>query len=184
VALERADIETARQGLVVTIRRSKTDQEGAGRRIGIPHGRTRFCPVAAVEAWLAASCIDTGPLFRPITRHGQVLTNSLTGDAVSVLLRERLKLAGIDREGYSGHSLRAGFATSAAQAGVSTLTIDRVESGMPCRMDTKRKIILALGMTVAEKDQVFVKTREDADAADANDDTAAVRRADQHQRNG
>ena len=72
----------------------------------------------------------------------------------------------------------------ARKAGVSTLTIDRVESGMPCRMDTKRKIILALGMTVAEKDQVFVKTREDADAADANDDTAAVKRADQHQRNG
>lgn len=75
----------------------------------------------------------------------------------------------------------------ARKAGVSTLTIDRVEAGMPCRMDTKRKIILALGMTVAEKDQVFVKAREEADEAneaDANDDAAAVKRADQHQRNG
>jgi integrase len=125
VALERADIETVRQGLIVTIRRSKTDQDGAGRRIGIPHGRTRHCPVAAVEAWLSASAIDTGPgpMFRPITRHGHVAANPLTGDAVSVLLRERLAAAGIDPEGYSGHSLRAGFATSAAQAGVSTLKI-------------------------------------------------------------
>jgi integrase len=120
VALELADIETARQGLIVTIRRSKTDQEGAGRRIGIPHGRTRYCPVAAVEAWLAASAINTGPLFRPMTRHGKMAANPLTGDAVSVLLRERLQGAGIDPKNYSGHSLRAGFATSAAQAGVST----------------------------------------------------------------
>lgn len=128
VALERIDIETARQGLIVTIRHSKTDQEGAGRRIGIPHGRTRHCPVAAVEAWLSASAIDIGPLFRPITRHGHVTANPLTGDAVSVLLRERLTAAGIDAQGYSGHSLRAGFATSAAQAGVSTLKI-RAQTG-------------------------------------------------------
>lgn len=123
VALEHADIEPARQGLIVTIRRSKTDQEGAGRRIGIPHGRTRHCPVSAVEAWLGASSIVSGPVFRPINRHGHVDANPLTGDAVSVLLRERLQRAGIDPDGYSGHSLRAGFATSAAQAGVSTLKI-------------------------------------------------------------
>lgn len=128
VALELADVETTRQGLIVTIRRSKTDQEGEGRRIGIPHGRTRHCPVAAVEAWLSASAIDTGPLFRAITRHGHLAETPLTGDAVSVLLRERLAAAGIDPEGYSGHSLRAGFATSAAQAGVSTLKI-RAQTG-------------------------------------------------------
>lgn len=128
VALERDDIETVRQGLIVTIRRSKTDQEGAGRRIGIPHGRTRHCPVAAVEAWLTVSAIDTGPVFRPITRHGHLAQTPLTGDAVSVLMRERLATAGIDPEGYSGHSLRAGFATSAAQAGVSTLKI-RAQTG-------------------------------------------------------
>lgn len=84
--------------------------------------------MTAVEAWLTVSAIDTGPLFRPITRHGHVAANPLTGDAVSVLLRERLAAAGIDPEGYSGHSLRAGFATSAAQAGVSTLKI-RAQTG-------------------------------------------------------
>ncbi len=87
VALEHADIETTRQGLIVTIRRSKTDQEGAGRRIGIPHGRTRYCPVAAVEAWLAASAINTGPLFRPITRHGYVAANPLTPTQLKEAIR-------------------------------------------------------------------------------------------------
>lgn len=123
VALEHADIESTRQGVVVTIRRSKTDQEGAGRRIGVPHGRTRHCPVAAIETWLAISGIHTGPLFPSITRHGHLNHKPLNGDAVSVLLRKRLAMAGIDPKGYSGHSLRAGFATSAAQAGVSTLKI-------------------------------------------------------------
>ncbi|WP_233352180.1 site-specific integrase [Pseudogemmobacter humi] len=128
VTLERGDMEITRQGLIATIRRSKTDQDGAGRRIGIPHGRTRHCPVVAVEAWLTVSGIDAGPLFRPITRHGHVVPEALTGDAVSALLRERLDAAGIDPKGYSGHSLRAGFATSAAQAGVSTLKI-RAQTG-------------------------------------------------------
>lgn len=128
VGLKRDDIEEVRQGLVVTLRRSKTDQEGEGRRIGIPHGRTRHCPVAAVERWIEVAGIETGALFRPINRHGHVGDTPLTGDAVSVLIRERLKVAGFDPEGYSGHSLRAGFATSAAQAGVSTLKI-RAQTG-------------------------------------------------------
>lgn len=97
-------------------------------RVGIPHGRSRHCPVAAIEAWLAGSEIASGPLFRPVTRHGQVTPAPLSGDAVSVLLCDRLAAAGIDPEGYSGHSLRAGFATSAAQAGVSTLKI-RAQTG-------------------------------------------------------
>lgn len=128
VALDSADMEITRQGLIITIRRSKTDQEGHGRRIGIPQGRTRHCPVAAFQAWLEAAQIDAGPIFRPITRHGHVAQSALTGDAVSLLIRERVAAAGIDPEGYSGHSLRSGFATSAAQAGVSTLKI-RAQTG-------------------------------------------------------
>lgn len=128
IGLARDYIEEVRQGLVVTLRRSKTDQEGEGRRIGIPHGRTRHCPAAAVERWIEVAGIEAGALFRPINRHGHVGSTPLTGDAVSVLIRERLKAAGFDPEGYSGHSLRAGFATSAAQAGVSTLKI-RAQTG-------------------------------------------------------
>lgn len=128
VGLDVADIEHVRQGVVVTLRHSKTDQEGAGRKIGIPHGRTRHCPVAAVTDWLARSGITEGAIFRPINRHGQLQPERLSGYAVSEVIRERLATAGIDPEGYSGHSLRAGFATSAAQAGASTLKI-RAQTG-------------------------------------------------------
>jgi integrase len=123
VGLDLADVEHVRQGIVVTIKRSKTDQEGKGRKIGIPFGRTRNCPVAALDAWLMVSEIDLGPVFRPVDRHGRIHPERLTGDAVSVIVKERVAASGIDPAGFSGHSLRAGFATSAVQAGVSTIKI-------------------------------------------------------------
>jgi integrase len=128
VGLDRADTETVREGLIVTLRRSKTDQEAAGRKIGIPYGRTRHCPVSALEAWLALSGVTSGPLFRHVDRHGHIHAERLSGEAVSIVIRERLASAGIDPSGFSGHSLRAGFATSAAQAGVSTTKI-RAQTG-------------------------------------------------------
>ena len=118
VALNCDDVERVRQGLVVTLRRSKTDQEGAGRKVGIPFGRTRHCPVLALDRWLAAAGIDAGPVFRPVDRHGRVASERLSGEAVSLVVKERVAAAGIDPIGFSGHSLRAGFATSAVQAGV------------------------------------------------------------------
>jgi Phage integrase family len=123
VALDCGDVEPVRQGVIITIRRSKTDQEGAGRRVGIPFGRTRHCPVLALERWLTVSGIEAGPMFRPVDRHGRIASERLSGEAVSLILKERVADAGIDPTGFSGHSLRAGFATSAVQAGVSTLRI-------------------------------------------------------------
>ncbi len=128
VGLDRSDVEEVRQGLIVTLRRSKTDQEGAGRKIGIPHGRTRYCPVVALDAWLTLSGIQNGPIFRPVDRHGRIHPERLSGEAVSLVIQERLATAGINPTGYSGHSLRAGFATSAAQAGVSSVKI-RAQTG-------------------------------------------------------
>jgi integrase len=128
VGLVVADIEHVRQGIIITLRHSKTDQEGAGRKIGIPHGRTRHCPVAALTDWLERAGITEGAIFRPINRHGHLQPVRLSGDAVSEVIREHLAAIGIDPEGYSGHSLRAGFATSAAQAGASTLKI-RAQTG-------------------------------------------------------
>jgi integrase len=128
VGLDRADVETVREGLIVNLKCSKTDQEAAGRKIGIPYGRTRHCPVTALEAWLALSEITGGPLFRQVDRHGRIHPERLSGEAVSIIIRERLATAGIDPSGFSGHSLRAGFATSAAQAGVSTSKI-RAQTG-------------------------------------------------------
>ncbi len=128
VGLDLADIEQVRQGIIITLRQSKTDQEGAGRKIGIPNGRTRHCAVAAITDWLTRSGTIEGAIFRPINRHGQIQPERLSGDAVSEVIRERLVAAGIDPTGYSGHSLRAGFATSAAQAGASTMKI-RAQTG-------------------------------------------------------
>lgn len=123
VGLDHDDVEPVKQGLVLHIRRSKIDQVGRGRKIGVPHARGRHCPVLAVEQWLATSGIIAGPLFRPINRHGHLRASRLSGEAVSIIIRERLFAVGIDPDGYSGHSLRAGFATSAAQAGISSWKI-------------------------------------------------------------
>jgi integrase len=128
VGLDVADLEKVRQGLIVHLRRSKTDQDGTGRKIGIPFGRTRFCPVLAAERWLEVSGIETGAIFRRINRHGQIAPGRLSGDAVAVIIKDRVTAAGLDPIGFSGHSLRAGFATSAAQAGVSTWKI-RAQTG-------------------------------------------------------
>lgn len=128
VGLDCVDIEHVPQGLIVTLRFSKTDQEGAGRKVGIPYGRTRHCPVAALDAWLTLSRIESGPIFRPVDRHSHIHPERLSGEAVSLVIRERIAATGIDPSGFSGHSLRAGFATSAAQAGVSTLKI-RAQTG-------------------------------------------------------
>jgi len=128
VGLDYDDIQHVRQGLVITLRRSKTDQLGAGRKIGIPFGRSRWCPVAALDDWLARSGIGNGPLFRPVNRHGHIMPERLSGDAVTLVIRERLVAAGYDPTGFSGHSLRAGFATSAAQDGISTVKI-RAQTG-------------------------------------------------------
>ena len=123
VGLDYADVERVRQGIIVRLRRSKTDHEGPGRKVGIPFGRTRHCPVLALDGWLAVSGIEAGPVFRPVDRHGRVASARLSGEAVSLIIKERVAAAKLDPTGLSGHSLRAGFATSAVQAGVSTLKI-------------------------------------------------------------
>ncbi|MEW6090056.1 MAG: site-specific integrase [Pseudomonadota bacterium] len=120
VALEVEDIERVERGLLVNVRRSKTDQGGRGRQIAVPFGRTQHCPVKALDNWLAFSPLSFGPVFRRINRHGQVLSDPITGEAVSLILRSRLNGAGYHPAGFSGHSLRAGFATSAANANAPT----------------------------------------------------------------
>jgi integrase len=125
VGLDVADIEHVRQGIVIALRRSKTDQTGVGRKIGVPFGRTRWCPVKHLTDWLGHAGIESGPIFRVINRRGLVAYQRLSGEAVSIIVKERAKAAGFDPDLYSGHSLRAGLATSAVVAGVSTLSIRR-----------------------------------------------------------
>jgi site-specific recombinase XerD len=123
IGLNCDDLIPVRQGLEVNLRRSKTDQNASGRKIGIPHGRGRWCPVLALEHWQVASGVIEGAIFRPIDRHHRVGSKRLSGEAVCLVVRERVQAAGIDPSDYSGHSLRAGLATSAAQAGVSSWKI-------------------------------------------------------------
>lgn len=128
VGLDVADIERVQQGVVVLLRRSKVDQDGAGRKIGIPHGRTGYCTVSALDRWIEVAGFSEGPIFRPVDRHGHIASGRLSGDAVSDIVKERVAAVGLDPASYSGHSLRSGFATSAARAGVSTLKI-RAQTG-------------------------------------------------------
>jgi integrase len=129
VGLDHADIEHVRQGVILHLRKSKTDQLGQGRKIGIPFARGRHCPVAAIDAWLERSGIVKGAVFRNVNRHGQIASTRLSGEGVALVVRERLKAAGLDPAGFSGHSLRAGFCSSAAaQVGVSSLKI-RAQTG-------------------------------------------------------
>lgn len=128
VGLDVADIEHVRQGVVVTLRRSKTDQEGQGRKIGIPFGRSRWCPVKHLTGWLDHAGIADGAIFRSIDRHSHVSDQRLSSEAVSIIVKGRASAAGFDPVAYSGHSLRAGLATSAAMAGASSFKI-RAQTG-------------------------------------------------------
>jgi integrase len=125
VGLDFADLTRASHGLVITLRRSKTDPMAIGRNVVIAHGEGRYCPVAALERWLAVANITAGPIFRPVTRHGHVTQERLSGEAVAIVLRQRLTAVGINSQGYSGHSLRAGYVTDAVQRGMPTWRIRR-----------------------------------------------------------
>ncbi|MEI9426853.1 site-specific integrase [Mesorhizobium sp. Cs1299R1N3] len=128
VGLDAEDIEHVRKGIVVHLRRSKTDQESVGRKIGIPFGRTRWCPINALDQWVNRAGIEAGPIFLRVDRHGSVKGQRLSGEAVSLVLKDRMAAAGIAPAGHSGHSIRAGFVTSAAMAGASTWKI-RAQTG-------------------------------------------------------
>jgi integrase len=118
VSLDVADIAFTVEGLLITLRRSKTDQEGEGRQIAIPPGaHDETCPVAALRDWLQVSEISEGAVFRPIRKGGAVIPKRLTGHAVAILIKKYITLAGMSPTTFSGHSLRAGFVTSAARAG-------------------------------------------------------------------
>ena len=124
VSLDIENCAFGKDGLTVTLRRSKTDQDGAGRKIGIPYGSNpETCPVRTVLAWIEQAGISGGPLFRSINRHGRVQLGRLSGIDVARVVKKLALRAGLDAAKYTGHSLRAGHATSAAIAGASERSI-------------------------------------------------------------
>lgn len=119
VALDTTDVEITREGAIVTIRRSKTDQEGEGQKVGIPWGQSpETCPVTALTAWLANLERGCGPIFRSVDRFDRLGAARLSDRDVARIVKRTAAAAGLNPERFAGHSLRAGLATSAAMAGV------------------------------------------------------------------
>lgn len=122
VSLDVADLDFRADGkLLVTLRRSKTDQLGAGRKVPISRGQhEETCPVRAVQAWLMAAGITEGPVFRAFSRHGKLTDERSSDQTVYRLAKTLAILAELpDPESYSGHSFRAGFVTTANRCGKS-----------------------------------------------------------------
>lgn len=124
VALDFEDLEETEDGVRVHIRRSKTDQEGTGREVGVPWGQhPETCPIRALRSWQEAGGIVAGPLFRPVDRHDRVARARLTDRGVARIIQRAARAAGLDPSRYAGHSLRAGLATAAAAGGASERAI-------------------------------------------------------------
>lgn len=124
--LELGDLEFTDQGLLIRLRRSKTDQEQAGRKVAIPYGTSpATCPVRAMRAWLQTAGIVEGPVFRGVDRHGRVGRQPLCLRSIAKILKHAARRAGIEAANISGHSLRAGMATQAARNGAGEREIAR-----------------------------------------------------------
>jgi len=124
VGLDYDDLEFVKEGLKINIKRSKTDQFGEGTIKGLPFfDNSEYCPVVSIQNWIEISKISSGPLFRRFSKGSNLTEKRLTDQTVALLIKNYLNLAGIDSRNYSGHSLRSGFATTAAEAGVEERSI-------------------------------------------------------------
>lgn len=117
-SLHVEDFAFCEEGMLIHLRRSKTDQVGEGRQIAVPFGRTGVCAVGAMRTWLLHSNVESGPAFRSVDKAGRV-RGGLSSQSVAIILKTYAGRIGISPGQISGHSLRAGFVTSAAQAGAA-----------------------------------------------------------------
>jgi len=124
VSLDYHDLDFVPEGVKINLRRSKTDQFGEGFVKALPYfDSSQYCPVLSLKNWIDISKITSGPLFRRFVKGSKLSENRLTDQTVALLIKEYLQLAGIDSKNYSAHSLRSGFATSAAESGVEERSI-------------------------------------------------------------
>jgi len=124
VSLNYDDLDFVTEGLKIYIKRSKTDQFGEGSLKGLPYfDNKKYCPVLSLKNWIEISNINSGPLFRRFSKSSKLLENRLSDQTIALLIKKYLKLAGINNKDYSGHSLRSGFATSAAESGAEERSI-------------------------------------------------------------
>ena len=124
VSLDYEDLDFVPEGLKITLKRSKTDQFGEGSLKALPYfNNKKYCPVLSLKKWIEKSNINSGPLFRRFSKGSKLKENRLTDQTVALLIKKYLNLAGIDSRNYSGHSLRSGFATTAAESGADERNI-------------------------------------------------------------
>jgi len=124
ISIDFEDIEFVFEGLKINVKKSKTDQFAKGFIKGIPHfENSLYCPVTSLKRWINVSKIKKGPIFVRFSKGSKITNIRLTDQSVALIVKEYLKKAGIDSENYSGHSLRSGFATSAAEAGAEERSI-------------------------------------------------------------
>ena len=124
ISIDHEDLEFVPEGLKITIKRSKTDQFGEGMTKGLPYFNNEiYCPVTNLKKWLEISKIKSGPIFRRFSKGLSLTDKRLTDQSVVLLMKEYLKLAGIENKNFAGHSLRSGFATVAAESGADERSI-------------------------------------------------------------
>ena len=124
VSLDYDDLDFVTEGLKIKLKRSKTDQFGEGTLKGLPYfDNSQYCPVISLKKWLKISKISSGPVFRRFVKGLKLSKNRLTDQTVALLIKKYLNMAGLDSKDYSGHSLRSGFATTAAESGVEERNI-------------------------------------------------------------
>jgi site-specific recombinase XerD len=124
ISIDHEDLEFVPEGVKITIKRSKTDQFGEGMIKGLPYfSNELYCPVLNLKKWLKLSNIKSGPIFRRFAKGSSLTSNRLTDQTVVLLIKNYLNLAGIENSNYSGHSLRSGFVTVAAESGADERSI-------------------------------------------------------------
>ncbi len=124
ISIDHEDIDFVEEGVKITLRRSKTDQFGEGLIKGLPYfSNEKYCPVINLKKWINLSKIKSGPIFRRFVKGSILTSHRLTDQSVVLIIKDYLKLAGIESKNFSGHSLRAGFATVAAESGADERSI-------------------------------------------------------------
>ena len=124
ISINYEDLDFVEEGVKITLRRSKTDQFGEGLIKGLPYfTNEKYCPVTSLKNWINLSKIKTGAIFRRFAKGSTLTMHRLTDQSVVLVIKDCLKLAGIENQNYSGHSLRSGFATVAAESGADERSI-------------------------------------------------------------
>ncbi|WP_094606343.1 Tyrosine recombinase XerC [Sporomusa silvacetica DSM 10669] len=124
VQIDIEDLTFTQEGVIILVAQSKGDQLGQGAQVAIPYSSNLdICAVTALKSWIHTAHLNSGPLFRPLNKYKQIRNRRLTNQSVAIIVKKYAKLSGLNPDNFAGHSLRRGFATSAAQHDVDERSI-------------------------------------------------------------